>query len=306
MKIMVTGGAGFIGSNLVEELAKKNEVSVFDNFSEGHEEFLEGINCKIVRGDILNFEEINKAMAGVDECYHLAADPRVKESYNSPIQNFKQDCEGTVNVLEACRKNDVKKFIFSSSSVVYGIAKMPTPEEAPIKPISNYGAAKAASEDYIMSYSNLYGIKSTILRYANIIGPKSTHGITFDFYNKLKKNPKELKILGDGTQEKSYLHVRDTISATTFAKEHTRGGFEIFNVGSEETITVKEIAGLIVKEMGLENVQFKFTGGKIGWPGDVPKMLLSIDKLKNLGWTPKFGIKESIIDTLNYLKRHEK
>lgn len=305
MKVLVTGGAGFIGSNLVEELAKNNEVIVYDNFSEGRKEFLEGIKCKIVKADILDLKKLTQEMNGVDECYHLAADPNVKDSYGKPIKNFEQDCAGTVNVLEACRQNNVKNFIFTSSSVVYGIAKMPTPEEAPIKPISNYGAAKAASENYIMSYSHLYGIKSTILRYANIIGPKSTHGICYDFYNKLKKNPNELEILGDGTQKKSYLHVKDCISASIFAKEHTTGEFDIFNVGSEEQISVKEITDEIIKFMGLNNVKYNYTGGKIGWPGDIPQMLLSINKLKKLGWKPKHTIKESINDTLTYLRERK-
>jgi UDP-glucose 4-epimerase len=300
-KIIVTGGAGFIGSHLVEELSKNNEVVVYDNFSEGKTKFLEGVKCKIVKADILDLKKLNENMKGIDECYHLAADPRVKESYPKPIHNFEQDCVGSVNVLEACRQNDVKTFVFTSSSVVYGIAKMPTPEEAPIKPISNYGAAKASSENYIMSYSHLYGIKGTILRLANIIGPKSTHGICYDFYNKLKKNPNELEILGDGTQKKSYLHVKDCVGAGIFAKEHAKGEFDVFNVGSEEQISVKDITDLIVDYMGLKNVKYKYTGGKIGWPGDVPQMSLSIEKLKKLGWKPKLMIKESILSTLGWL-----
>ncbi len=302
MKILVTGGAGFIGSHLVEELSKKHEVIVYDNFSEGREEFLKGIKCEIIKGDILNQNQLKDAIKDVEVVYHLAADPNVKKSYSEPIKNFEVDARGTLNVLEATRQNDVKQIAFSSSSVVYGNAEIPTPESALVKPISNYGAAKASSENYIMSYSNLYGIKSVVLRYANIIGPKSTHGITYDFYNKLKKNPKELEILGDGNQKKSYLHVKDCVNATILAAEKSSKIFDIFNVGSKEQISVKEIANLITKEMGLEDVQFKFTGGNIGWPGDIPQMLLSIEKLKSIGWKPTFNIKESIIDTLNYLK----
>ena len=302
MKILVTGGAGFIGSHLIEELSKKHDVVVYDNFSSGKKEFLEGIKCKIINGDILDLEKLKEATKDIDIIYHLAADPDVRKSYYEPLRNFEIDAKGTLNVLEAARINDAKKFVFSSSSVVYGIAKMPTPEDAPIKPISNYGAAKASSEMYMRSYSNLYGIKCLSLRYANIIGPKSTHGITYDFYNKLKKNPKELEILGDGNQKKSYLHVKDCVSATILTSEKQTKLFDIFNVGSEEQISVKEIAELIVKEMRLKDVTFKYSGGKIGWPGDIPKMLLSIEKLKSIGWKPTFNIKESIIDTLNYLK----
>jgi UDP-glucose 4-epimerase len=302
MKILVTGGAGFIGSHLAEELSKENEVVIYDNFSSGKEEFLKNFTGEIVKGDILDLEKLKEAMKGVKVVYHLAADPDVRKSYYEPIKNFEIDARGTLNVLEAARINDVEKFVFSSSSVVYGIAEMPTPEIAPIKPISNYGAAKASSEMYMRSYSNLYGIKSLALRYANIIGPRSTHGITYDFYNKLKKNPKELEILGDGTQKKSYLHVKDCVNATILTAEKLSKDFDVFNVGSEEQISVKEIAELIVKEMGLKDVKFNYTGGKIGWKGDVPKMLLSIEKLKSTGWKPTYNIREAIIDTLNYLK----
>ncbi|MCD6576184.1 MAG: NAD-dependent epimerase/dehydratase family protein [Nanoarchaeota archaeon] len=302
MKILVTGGAGFIGSHLVEKLSKEREVIVYDNFSSGKKEFLDGINCEIIKGSILDLEKLKEAAKDVEIIYHLAADPDVRKSYYEPIKNFEIDAKGTLNVLEAARINDVKKFVFSSSSVVYGIAEIPTPEEAPIKPISNYGAAKASSENYMMSYSNLYGINCLSLRYANIIGPKSTHGIIFDFYHKLLKNPNELEILGDGTQKKSYLHVKDCVDATVFTAEKLNKKYDVFNVGSEEQISVKGIAELIVNELGLSNVKFKFTGGKIGWPGDIPQMLLSIKKLKSLGWAPKYNIKEAIIDTLNYLR----
>ena len=300
MKILITGGAGFIGSHFVEKLSKNNEVVVFDNRGRG--DLLKGFKCEVVKEDILDSAAIEKAMKGVEECYHLAADPRVKESTDSPVENFEINCRGTLNVLEACRKNAVKRLIFTSSSVVYGNAVMPTPETAQIKPISIYGAGKAASENYIMSYSHLYGIKGTILRYANIIGQRSTHGICYDFYNKLKKNPKELEILGDGKQKKSYLHVKDTVDASIFAKEHTNKEWDVFNVGSEEEISVKEITEVIVGFMKLKNVKYKYTGGSTGWKGDVPRMLLSIDKLKKLGWKPKYSIKESIKDTLNYLE----
>ncbi len=302
MKILVTGGAGFIGSHLTEKLSKKHDVIVFDNFSGGKKEFLEGIKCEIVKGDILDLEKLKEVTKDVEIIYHLAADPDVRKSYYEPIQNFEIDARGTLNVLEAARINNVKKFIFSSSSVVYGNAEMPTSENAPIRPISNYGAAKASSENYMMSYSNLYGIKCLALRYANIIGPKLTHGIIFDFYNKLKNNKNELEILGDGTQKKSYLHVKDCVSATIFAAEKINKKFDVFNVGSEEQISVKEIADLIVKEMGLQDINYKFTGGNTGWPGDIPKMLLSIEKLKSIGWKPTYNIRESIIDTLNYLR----
>ncbi|MEM3731833.1 MAG: NAD-dependent epimerase/dehydratase family protein [Candidatus Bathyarchaeia archaeon] len=301
MRALITGGAGFIGSHLTDALAKKNDVIVFDNFSSGKKEFLSGVNCRLIRGDIRSLESIKRACKEVDVVYHFAADPDIRRSTSEPLENFSIDALGTLNVLEACRLNDVKQIIFASSSVVYGNAKIPTPEEAPIAPISNYGAAKVASEFYLSTYSHLYGLKATVLRYANIIGPRLTHGVIYDFYHKLKKNPKRLEILGDGNQKKSYLHVNDAVDATLLAAEKTEK-YSVFNVGSEETITVREIARLVVSLMNLQNVKYEFTGGKTGWPGDIPLMLLSIETLKSLGWKPERSIKESIRDTVNWLK----
>ncbi len=301
--ILITGGAGFIGSNLSKKLFRENNIIVFDNFSEGKKEYVPD-GCEIIKGDILDSKKITDALKGIDVCYHFAADPRVKESFSSPIENFNQDAAGTLNVLEACRKNNVKTIVFASSSVVYGNAKTPTPETAPILPISNYAAAKAASENYLMSYSSLYGIRSVIIRYANIIGPHSTHGVIFDFFRKLKKNPRELEILGDGKQKKSYLHVSDSADAAIFLEEKAKGNLEIFNVGSEEQITTKEIADIVAENLGLENAKYKYTGGRQGWPGDVPAMLLSIEKLKSLGWKPKISSREAVADAVKFLSEN--
>lgn len=304
MRIVITGGAGFIGSHLAEVLARKEEVTVFDDFSSGRRGFLEKADVKIVRGDVRNFDKVKKACEEVNAVYHFAADPDVRRSLKEPLENFEIDVVGTLNVLEACRLNDVEQIIFASSSVVYGNAEIPTPEKAPVAPISNYGAAKAASEHYVSTYSQLYGVRGAVLRYANVVGPRLTHGVIYDFYYKLKRNPKELEILGDGDQEKSYLHVVDAVEATLLAVQKTRKNLDVFNVGSEEQITVKNIADLIVSKLGLESVKYKYTGGRTGWPGDVPIMLLSIEKLKSLGWKPKFTVEKSILDTVDWLKTH--
>jgi len=302
MRIVITGGAGFIGSHLAEALVKKEEVIVFDNFSSGRREFLKGVNVKIIRGDVRNLEEVKKACEEVDMVYHFAADPDVRNSLKEPLENFKIDVLGTLNVVEACRLNDVKQIVFASSSVVYGNAGIPTLENARIDPVSNYGAAKAASEYYVSTYSQLYGMRGIVLRYVNIIGPRLTHGVIYDFHQKLKRNPEELEILGDGSQEKSYLHVDDAVNATLFAIRSTKKDFDVFNVGCEEKITVEKIAHSIISRLRLEDVRYKYTGGKIGWPGDVPIMLLSIEKLKGLGWEPQFTIEKSILCTIDWLK----
>ena len=181
MKIMITGG-GFIGSHFVDFFTEKgDDVTVFDNFSSGNEEFIKNKDIKLIRGDILDFDILLDSMKGNDAVYHLAADPDVKGSYSNPMGSFQQNVIGTQNVLEACRKCDVKTFVFASSSTVYGETEnIPTPETEIIKPISTYGSTKAASENMIMSYSHLYGIKGTILRFANIIGPRLTHGVIFE------------------------------------------------------------------------------------------------------------------------------
>lgn len=302
MNVLITGGAGFIGSHLAEYLSKEHNVIIYDNFSTGKKRFVSNLNCKIIKSDILNMDELLKAIKNIDICYHLAADPDVRESYKSPLKNFKINLEGSFNVLEACRKNDVSKIVFASSSVIYGRAKIPTPENAEIRPISNYGAAKASFEHYLSSYSDLYNINCVIVRYANIIGPRLTHGIIYDFYNKLKKNRKTLEILGDGFQEKSYLHVKDCIEATIFASRNMEQKFEVYNIGSNETITVKQIADILIDVLGLETVKYKYTGSKQGWPGDIPKMKLSINKLKDKGWIPNHSIEEAIIDSINFLR----
>lgn len=302
MKILITGGAGFIGRHLADELMKKNDVAIFDNFFSGKMEFLRAVN-EVIRGDIRDLEEIKKACKEVDVVYHFAADPDVRRSTSGPLENFRIDTLGTLNVLEACRLNNIKHIVFASSSVVYGNAKIPTPEGAPLAPVSNYAAAKVSSEYYIKSYSQLYSIKATILRYANIIGPRLTHGVIYDFYNKLKENPKGLEILGNGNQKKSYIHVKDAVDATLLTAQKTRK-CDVFNVGSEEMITVRRISRLVTSMLGLKNVRYNYTGGKTGWLGDVPIMLLSIEKLRSLCWKPKYTIEESIFDTISWLKNH--
>ncbi len=304
MRIMITGGAGFIGSHFVEELEKHNEVVVYDNFSSGKKEFLAGRKVEILEGDILDFKKLNDSFRDIDIVYHFAADPDVKSSYSEPMKSFEINVIGTQNVLEASRLNDIKTIVFASSSTVYGDTRnIPTPETEQIKPISNYGATKSASENMIMSYSYLYGIKGIMLRYANIIGPRLTHGVIYDFYNKLKKNPAELEILGDGKQKKSYLHVKDCVQASILCAEKGKKPFDIFNIGSEEQISVVGIADAICEEMGLKNVEYKFTGGDRGWKGDVPVMMLDISKIKSLGWVPSKSINQSIRDTVRWIMK---
>ncbi len=301
--VLVTGGAGFIGSHLVDSLLERGYfVRVIDNLSSGNIEFIkQHIGKKefeFIRGDLKDMESIKKALRDIDTVFHLAANPEVRLSVTEPIVHFRENIVTTFNLLEAIRVYDnVEKLVFASSSTVYGDAKLiPTPEEHEIRPISVYGASKAGCEALICSYAHLYGFKAVSLRYANIIGPRLRHGVIYDFIMKLKKDPARLEILGDGTQRKSYLYIDDTIEATIHIAERIKEKYEVYNIGNEDWITVREIAEIVSKVLGLKP-QLIYTGGTKdgrGWPGDVKIMLLSIEKIKKTGWTPRYSSREAV------------
>ncbi len=307
MKALVTGGAGFIGSHLIDALLSKGyEVSCIDNFSSGRKEFIEHNLEKIelYEGDLLRQEDISKAIDGCDIVFHLAANPDVRIGAIDTRTHFDNGILATYNLLEEMRKRGLNKIIFTSSSTVYGEASViPTPENyGPLIPISLYGAAKLAAEALISSYCHTFDMEAIIYRFANVVGPRSTHGVIYDFIKKLRKNPEELEILGDGKQRKSYLYIDDCIDAMLFGMEKARERVEIFNIGSEDWVEVKEIADIVSEEMGLKP-KYRFTGGigGRGWKGDVKFMRLDISKLKNMGWKPKYGSREAIRLTAKWL-----
>jgi len=303
-RVVVTGGAGFIGSHIVDYIVAQSlaeEVVVIDNFSSGSLKNIEhhiGKNYfRLVKADLKQFDPLwTETFRDADAVLHFAANPEVRVSVTEPRMHFDENVVATFNVLEASRRHDVALHLFASSSTVYGDAeKIPTPEDHPLKPISVYGASKAACELLYHSYSKLYGFRIAIARYANVVGPRSGHGVIIDFINKLRKNMKELEILGDGTQRKSYLHIADAIEASIAVLLYTAraGGFQVFNIGNEDWVTVKEIADIVVEEMGLGKVSYRFVTtapeGR-GWPGDVKLMLLDISKIKSCtGWRPRLS-----------------
>jgi len=305
-KVLVTGGAGFIGSHLVDALmVRGEEVCVFDNLSIGSLEnvrrWLGSPNFAVIKGDLLSPVDLEKLeIERYSVIFHLAANPEVKIGSTRPNVHFKQNIVATHSLLELVRKAVSRlTLVFASTSTVYGEAsKIPTPEDyAPLKPISTYGASKLACEALITAYAYTYGFNAVIYRLANIVGPRSRHGVIHDFVQKLKKNPRELEILGDGTQTKSYLHVSDCVETMLLGLEKSSGQVEIFNVGSEDQVGVKTIAQIVIEEMGLKNVKLTFTGGVDGgrgWKGDVKNMLLDISKLKALGWKPKLDSKQAV------------
>jgi UDP-glucose 4-epimerase len=297
---VVTGGAGFIGSHLVDTLvAQGNEVLVIDSLCAGHREMIarhiDSHKVRFMQKDLLG-DGWQEALQGADRLFHLAADPDVRQSAVNPDPTMQNNIMATYRVLEAMRRHDVPEIVFTSTSTVYGDAKViPTPETyTPLEPISVYGATKLACEALISSYCHSFGMKSWIFRFANIIGARSGHGVISDFIHKLEENPAELEILGDGKQTKSYLEVHECVAAMLFAVGHSRDTVNTFNIGSEDWIDVKSIAEIVVEEMHIPHVKFRFTGGERGWIGDVPKMQLAVDRIKALRWKPQVGSRESV------------
>ena len=298
---VVTGGAGFIGSHLVDALvARGDRVTVIDNLSAGTREHLarhlENGAVTLVTADLLgNGWEDHLEGAGI--VFHLAADPDVRQSAATPGRQVQQNIVATERVLAAMRHHGVRNIAFTSTSTVYGEASViPTPEEyTPLEPISVYGATKLACEALVSAYSHSFGIRSSTFRFANIIGPRSGHGVIPDFVRKLRKNPGELEILGNGSQTKSYLEVTECVRAMLFAVDHAKERVNVYNIGSQDWIDVTTIADIVVRALGLSGVRYRYTGGERGWVGDVPRMLLSIDRLKSLGWRPNMGSRESVV-----------
>jgi len=306
--ILVTGGAGFIGSHLVDRLIEEeNRITIFDNLSSGKikfiEKHLENTDFTLIKGDILDHERIKRACKNIDLVYHIAANPDVRLGASDTKIHFDQNILATYNLLESMRENEVKKVVFTSTSTIYGEAQiMPTPENyGPLIPISLYGASKLACEALITAYSHTFDIQAWIFRFANIVGSRSTHGIIVDFIRKLRENPTQLEILGDGKQEKSYLHVSECVNSMLFAIKKSREDVNIFNIGSEDTISATEIGQIIVEEMDLSGIKFIYTGGSRGWKGDVPRMRSDIEKLKAIGWKPVYTSKRSVRETARAL-----
>ncbi len=297
---VVTGGAGFIGSHLVDALVRRGEgVVVIDSLTAGSRdnlaEHLDNGRVTLVQADLLE-DGWQSSLAGATRVFHLAADPDVRQSAISPDSQIRNNILGTYHVLEAMRTGGVNEIAFTSTSTVYGEATViPTPEDyAPFEPVSVYGASKLACEALISSYSHSFGMKAWVYRFANIIGARSGHGVITDFIRKLREDPKVLEILGDGRQSKSYLEVGECVRAMLYAVDHAPDRFNVFNIGSEDWVDVRRIADIVVEEMGITGVKYRFTGGDRGWVGDVPRMQLSVERIRTLGWTPEIGSAESV------------
>jgi UDP-glucose 4-epimerase len=301
MKTFVTGGAGFIGSHLVDKLVSKdNFVTVYDNLSSGNKQFLEkhknNDKLNFIQADLLDFPKLKKEIKGQEVVFHIAANPFVRLGEKQTRLDLDQGALATYNLLEAMRLNNIKKIVFSSSSVVYAeTPPIAVPETyGPTLPISLYGAGKLAAEGLISAFCGTFKFQAWIYRFANVVGIRGTHGVIVDFIDKLKKNPKELEILGDGKQQKPYLHVTDIVSGMLHGFEHSNDQLNLFNLSCDSDTTVTRIADLVVEEMGFKNVKYKFTGGKRGWAGDVPRFQLDASKINSLGWKPNYTSDEAV------------
>jgi UDP-glucose 4-epimerase len=283
-RIVVTGGAGFVGSHLVGRLLPTNDVVVVDDFSNADPEWVAD-GAGVVEGDLTDPDVTAAAIDGdVDLVFHLAAD---KNAAADDVDQYRLNNRLTENVLERMDAVGVSNIAFTSSSTVYGEAPRPTPEDfAPLEPISIYGASKLGEEALISVYAHSHDMTAWSFRFANILGPRLQPGsVVVDFIQKLQETPDRLEILGDGRQEKSYLHVEDCVDAMCHVVEHADRTVNTFNLGTRTTTSVKTIADIVSDEMGLDP-EYDYTGGERGWTGDVPRMRLSIEKLAALGWTP--------------------
>ncbi len=300
-RCFLTGGAGFIGSHLVEQLlAAEKTVTVYDNLSSGRRESIEHSlgrpGFTFIEADLLDVPKLQEAMAGHDFVIHLGANTDIPAG-NTDVRLDLENCTiATHNVLEAMRATGISRLLFSSTSAGYGEApKIPSPEDiGPLLPISLYGAAKLACETLISAYCHVFNLQAWMFRFANVVGGRMEHGVIHDFIEKLERNPQELEILGDGQQEKSFFLVEDCIDGMFSAFHNSDAWCDVFNLGCPSGTRVTRVAEIVAEEMGLSDVRFRYTGGRSGWVGDVPLTRLDVSKMKKLGWEAKHTSNEAV------------
>ena len=311
MKIFISGGAGFIGSNLSDRLLKEGHgVTVFDNLSTGSIRFLEQARdfekFSLIEGDLLDENLLSRALKDHEMVFHLAANADVRFGINHPKRDLEQNTIATFNILECMRQNGIKQIAFASTGSVYGETEViPTPENAPF-PIqtSLYASSKLAGEALISSYCEAFDFQSWIFRFVSILGERYTHGHVFDFYKKIKKDPKKLEVLGNGKQRKSYLYVQDCLDAIICALDKSNNNVNIFNLGVDTYCEVNDSIKWICNDLDVSPM-LEYSGGDRGWIGDNPFIFLDTQKIKSLGWEPKFSIQEGVQKTIQFLKLNE-
>jgi len=308
MKIFVTGGAGFIGSHLIDRLiTQENQVTVYDNLSSGKEEFIghHYINpsFRFVKADLLDLNLLTESIKGHDIVFHVAANPDAREGNINTRLDLEENTIATYNVLESMRRNGIKKIVFTSSGTVYGeTPNTPVVEDyGPLLPISLYGASKLACEGLISAFCHLFDMQGWIFRLGNIVGPRATHGVIFDLINKLRKDPTMLEVLGDGDQTKPYVYVDDCIDGMLFGVQSASDKINLFNLAVSSVTSVKDIVRMILKKTGHKRTVVKYMGGSRGWLGDVPRVQLNVKRLERLEWRAKYTSNEAVAKTIDSL-----
>lgn len=301
MKILITGGAGFIGSHLDDALiARGHQLTIVDNLVLGRKENIEHLignpNFRYIEADLLDMPKMREIFTEgkFDMVYHLAANSDIQKGGKDPMVDYNLTFNTTFNVLQLLKEFEIKKFFFASTSAIYGETYDVLNEDyGPLKPVSNYGAGKLASEAFISAFSSTYGIQTWITRFPNVVGERFTHGVIYDFIKKLRNNPKELEVLGNGEQCKPYVYVKDLVNAILYVIDHASEKYNVFMIGSDSRTKVKEIAAMVIEEMGL-NAKIRYTGGDRGWVGDVPEFRYDLTKINKLGWTAPHNSNESV------------
>lgn len=304
-RFFIVGGAGFIGAHFADFLlgaGKASRVTVYDNFSSGRRWHVQAHEndprFQLVEGEVSNLPALRQAMDGHQVVIHLASNPDIARAATEPDIDFWQGTALTQAVLEAMRTSSAKRILYASGSGVYGdlgTREIAEDQGSPL-PISTYGASKLAGEALIASYAFMFGLSGCAFRFGNVVGPRQTHGVGFDFVRRLLQEPGHLKILGDGSQSKSYVHISDIIAAVLLAHARTPVAYDVFNVATPDTITVREIAQLAVECVGLDpqQVAFEYAGGDRGWKGDVPIVRLKTEKIRGLGWSCQLSSREAL------------
>jgi UDP-glucose 4-epimerase len=315
-KYLIVGGAGFIGSHFTDRLlgqAEVEQVTLFDNFTSGrawhYEAHRDDPRLTVVREDVSDLKALTDAMKGQHVVIHLASNPDIARAAVEPEIDFYQGTLLTNNVVEAMRRAGVPRLLYASGSGVYGeIGEIEAHEDfGPLIPVSTYGASKLAGEALISSYCFMFGLTGCAFRFGNVVGARQTHGVGFDFVRRLVADPAKLRILGNGKQSKSYIHVSDVVSAVLHANAHSKKDFDVFNVATGDYITVTEIAELAVEVVGLkQKPEFEYTGGDRGWKGDVPIVRLNTNRIRSLGWKNKFNTREALQASLKSLFSDER
>jgi len=314
MRAVITGGAGFIGSNLTDRLlADGHTVTVIDNFSGGNRSFLasqsKNPRFNLIELDLRQTEKLTDALpTKTAVVFHLAANSDISRGAVDPTIDFENTVKATFSLLQAMKTKKVKKIVFTSGSGVYGDRGSHYSKETdgPLLPVSMYGSAKLSAEALISAFVHLHSMQAWILRPANIIGPRLTHGVVYDFIGRLKTDPTKLRVLGDGHQSKSYLYVQDVVDALLFILENAKDQINIFNLASTNFITVNEIAAEVIGQLKLSQVKLEHTGGTVGWKGDVAIVRLNNQKLKHLGWQPRFTSKKAVKQTIAALLKDQR